>query len=258
MPYRKSPAAASPGGNSGAGIVQRLAPPLLLAVATYVLFLLLQLQHPSLIGVDGYFHIQYSRLMWTQGLVREFPWLPFTIYDRNYADDHFLFHLLQIPFTFGDLIVGAKHFSAVVAGLVVGTFLHILRRQKVYGAWIWTTGLLVSSHPFLLRLSLAPTARSIATRPPGWNPPDSDTAGPMDWPRFIPVRLAVWRISASGPDRSACLRGIPDLRRDETMGSPGSLCSRYNRWAAHTPVFPGGNPVPVHLLHADRTRHIRR
>src|ERR1700755_2630656 len=52
---------------------------------------------------DGYYHIRWSQLLWenfSQGKwLPEFKWLPLTVLGpQDYADHHFLFHLLQIPF----------------------------------------------------------------------------------------------------------------------------------------------------------------
>jgi len=40
--------------------------------------------------------------------------LAFTIYTENFADDHFLFHLFLVPFTFGNLIIGAKVSASLI------------------------------------------------------------------------------------------------------------------------------------------------
>src|SRR5215203_3460716 len=66
----------------------------------------------GIIDPDGYYHIRWSRLLWENlpsGRLPSFVWLPLTILNRDaYVDHHFLFHLLQIPFTWGsDLIAGA-------------------------------------------------------------------------------------------------------------------------------------------------------
>jgi hypothetical protein len=52
---------------------------------------------------DGYYHIKWSLLLWENfkqfKWLPEFVWLPLTVLNpQDYADHHFLFHLLQIPF----------------------------------------------------------------------------------------------------------------------------------------------------------------
>ncbi|NJM54222.1 MAG: hypothetical protein HC846_13070 [Blastocatellia bacterium] len=71
---------------------------------------------------DGYYHIRWSALLWenfSQGKwLPEFNWLPLTVLGpETYADHHFLFHLLQIPFLwFFEPVMAAK-----VAAVVFGT-----------------------------------------------------------------------------------------------------------------------------------------
>ena len=65
----------------------------------------------NIIGVDGYYHVKVASLMWEQGwrllAPLDFPWLQLTILGPGrYTDHHFLFHVLQAPFTAGDLRVG--------------------------------------------------------------------------------------------------------------------------------------------------------
>ena len=74
---------------------------------------------------DGYYHIKWSRLLWEglrAGHLPQFKWLPLTsLNSDHYADQHFLFHLLLIPFTwFGDLTAGAKISAVLFAGLAAG------------------------------------------------------------------------------------------------------------------------------------------
>ena len=127
---------------------------LAVGIAASAIFAVYQASSAGLVGVDGYFHIKYSQLLRAEGLIREFRWLPFTIYSVDYADDHFLFHLLLVPFTFGDLILGAKAYAVLTAAAVFGVFYATLLRQGVQRPILWTVCLLVSSAPFLARLSM--------------------------------------------------------------------------------------------------------
>ena len=68
---------------------------------------------------DGYYHIKWSSLLWenfTQGKwLPTFEWLPLTVLNpTDYADHHFLFHLLQIPFLWFFEPVTAAKVAAVV------------------------------------------------------------------------------------------------------------------------------------------------
>ena len=63
---------------------------------------------------DGYYHIRWSALLWENfshgKWLPEFNWLPLTVLGPDtYADHHFLFHLLQIPFLwFFEPVMAAK------------------------------------------------------------------------------------------------------------------------------------------------------
>ncbi|MDA0748210.1 MAG: hypothetical protein O2954_16935 [bacterium] len=126
-----------------------------LAAVLATFFWFIQAASPNLIGVDAYFHIKYSQLLRTEGLIRELPWLSCTIYSQDFADDHFLFHVLQIPFTFGNLITGARLYATTVATLIFLYFYILLRAQNIRYPLAWTAALLVSAEPFLLRISMA-------------------------------------------------------------------------------------------------------
>ncbi len=125
----------------------------------------LQVQAYGIIGVDGYYHIRWSRLLWEgflRGEIPEFTWLPLTILDPpRYVDHHFLFHVLQIPFTwFDDLILGAKA-SALVYGVaaILACYALILRYRAPWPL-VWLVALLASSAHFLQRMT-NPRAMSV-------------------------------------------------------------------------------------------------
>ena len=129
-----------------------------LAAALLLVFWSIHSASPNLFGVDGYFHIKYSQLLRTDGIIYDFPWLAYTILRENYADDHFLFHLIQIPFTFGNLITGAKLYATLVASCVFYLFFTLLRTHQIRFPLIWTVGLMVSADPFLYRMCMARAA----------------------------------------------------------------------------------------------------
>ena len=128
------------------------------AVLSLLLLALCYIFHansPALWGVDAYFHIKYSQILRTQGLIQNFPWLAFTIYTNDFADDHFLFHLFLVPFTFGNLITGAKVYASLVTISVFLFFFWLLQRHQIRHPFLWTLGLLFSSPIFFTRLSMA-------------------------------------------------------------------------------------------------------
>lgn len=109
---------------------------------------------------DGYYHIKWSRMLWEGLRHGNFPplfsWLPLTTLNpRDYVDHHLLFHLFQIPFTFGDLRLGAKVASIIFASLAVLACYWLLLKFRIRYAFIWLLALLACSAPFLFRISMA-------------------------------------------------------------------------------------------------------
>lgn len=109
---------------------------------------------------DGYYHIKWSRTLWEAARRHSFPpiftWLPLTTLNaNNYVDHHFLFHVFQIPFTFGDLRSGAKLASVFFATAALFSCYWLLVQYRIRFAPIWLLALLASSAPFLYRLNMA-------------------------------------------------------------------------------------------------------
>jgi hypothetical protein len=105
-------------------------------------------------GHDAYYHTKVASIYREQGLIREFPWMYYTSFNQNYADRWFLFHVAQIPFTFGDLVLGTKLFIPLFATLMLVVFYLILKRFDVKYPWLWVA-LALSSRGFFFRISLA-------------------------------------------------------------------------------------------------------
>jgi hypothetical protein len=119
----------------------------------------IQFSTPDLAGNDGYYHIKMAQIMRQEGLRPDYPWLPLTILnEREYSNHHFLFHVALIPFTFGDLRLGAKWASITFASTAFVCIWWLLRGQKVRFPALWALELLVISEAFLSRMNL--------TRPP--------------------------------------------------------------------------------------------
>lgn len=117
---------------------------------------------PDLTDNDGYYHIKLAWIMQNEGLKPEFPWLPKSILNaEEFYDHHFLFHVLLVPFTFGDLRLGAKWAAVIFAGMAFLGVRHLLQRQRVPWAWLWALGLLGVSDAFLYRMSI-PRAQSLS------------------------------------------------------------------------------------------------
>lgn len=115
----------------------------------------IQFATPDMPDNDGYYHIKLAAIMREQGLKPAFPWLPLSILNEaDYYDHHFLFHVALIPFTFGDLRLGAKWSAVVFASLAFLAVWWLLRGQRVPYAALWALGLLAVSEAFLYRMSV--------------------------------------------------------------------------------------------------------
>jgi len=131
-------------------------------LASLLLFAIIQFSTPNLVGFDGYYHIKMAFLMRTEGLKPDFPYMPFSILNpEDFVDHHFLFHLLLIPFTFGDLILGAKLASVLFPSISFTLLWLLLHNQRVAFAWIWSIALFALADPFLYRMSM-PRRQSLA------------------------------------------------------------------------------------------------
>ncbi len=131
----------------------------LLVLAGFLLLLgVIQFSTPNLPGNDGFYHIKMAYIMRTEGLKPAFPWLPLTILNaREFYNHHFLFHLLLIPFTFGDLIVGAKVAAVLFSSLAFWLVWYVLDHQKVPYSALWALGLMAVSEAFIFRMSIPRT-----------------------------------------------------------------------------------------------------
>ncbi|HZO30189.1 MAG TPA: hypothetical protein VFH48_29805 [Chloroflexota bacterium] len=132
----------------------------LLLIST--VYSLIQGATQNIIGIDGYYHVKVALLMREQGwrllAPLDFPWLQLTILGPGrYTDHHFLFHVLQTPFTFGDLRIGAKMAAVLFAVVGLYTTYLFLARLGVRYPFLWIAALLACAPIFLWRQSMART-----------------------------------------------------------------------------------------------------
>jgi hypothetical protein len=136
-------------------MLKRILPPALLFILFIAFMAAVQFGTPSLPDNDGYYHIKLAWLMRTEGLTPDFPWMELTILNaEEYYDHHFLYHVALIPFTFGDLLAGAKWSAVIFAAIAFLAVWFLFHRQQIPAAWLWALGLLAVSTPFLYRMSV--------------------------------------------------------------------------------------------------------
>ena len=102
---------------------------------------------------DAFYHAKMAMLMSEHGSLHRFPWLDLTIVDRLFADQHWLFHVLLIPFvrSFG-MMHGTQIAAVVFAALFMAVFFFVLRALQIPKPMGWTFLLMIT--PFeLIRLS---------------------------------------------------------------------------------------------------------
>ena len=118
-----------------------------------VLLAIIQFASPNLAGNDDYFHIRFAQVMREEGLRPPFPWLPLTILNEtDFYDHHFLYHVLLVPFTFGNILTGAKIAGVIFPATAFFMGWVLLRGQKVPYATLWALGIFAVSEAFLDRM----------------------------------------------------------------------------------------------------------
>lgn len=135
--------------------MQKRVIPIVLFILFFVGMAIIQFATPDMPDNDGFYHIKLAYLMRTEGIKPDFSWLPLSILNaREFYDHHFLFHVLLIPFTFGDLHLGAKWAAVFFASASFLAIWYLFERQRVPFAWLWALALLGISDAFLYRMSV--------------------------------------------------------------------------------------------------------
>jgi len=116
----------------------------------------IQFASPAIVGNDAYYHIRWSRIL-RDSLphLPEFKWLPLTVLrPQIFVDQHFLFHVLLMPFTFGDLRLGAKFAAPIFSAIAMASVFGLLAVYRIRYRWLWLLALAGTSEPFLYRMSM--------------------------------------------------------------------------------------------------------
>ncbi|MBC7932450.1 MAG: hypothetical protein H7Z38_17980, partial [Rubrivivax sp.] len=109
---------------------------------------------------DAYYHFRWSRMLWDGMLSGNFPpsfdALPLTTLNpKDYVDHHFLFHVLQIPFTFfSDFQTGAKIGTWLFACLSVFACFWLMVQNRLSYPLVWLVAVIGSAAPFLYRINM--------------------------------------------------------------------------------------------------------
>ena len=110
---------------------------------------------------DGYYHIGWSNQLWQSfkggHWLPEFKWLPLTVLSpAKYADHHFLFHLLQIPFLwFFEPVTAAKVAAVFYGSLAIFSVYWLLFKYNVDYLLLWFFAILTCANPFFYRMNMA-------------------------------------------------------------------------------------------------------
>lgn len=136
-------------------------------IISFLFFTILQFSFSDFLCPDSYFHVKMALLMKDKLVLRDFPWLQFTVLKDHFADHHFLFHLFLIPAVSIpgiNPIIGAKGASGLFVAIAFVCFFYILERNKIKLSFLWTIILLISSSAFIFRMLLvrAPSLSLIA------------------------------------------------------------------------------------------------
>ena len=134
---------------------------IILLLAVLVPLGILQFSYGAL-QQDDYYHIRYAEMMRIDGPAHHFPWLKHTVLNETYNDNHFLFHCLLAPFSFGNLIVGGKAAALLFFALLALVFYWFLHKNDVPYPLFWSLLFVFASHATMTRyLAVRPMALSI-------------------------------------------------------------------------------------------------
>ena len=120
------------------------------------LMIWIQFAGPAIVGNDAYYHIRWSSMLRESAPhLPAFTWLPLTVLRAPvFVDQHFLFHVMLMPFTLGDLRTGAKLAAPLFSAFAMACVFGLLVFYRVRYRWLWLLPLAAGSEPFLYRMSM--------------------------------------------------------------------------------------------------------
>ena len=121
------------------------------------LMLWIQFASPAIVGNDAYYHIRWSRMLRASlPHLPAFKWLPLTVLRASsfssISTSCFMFSLM--PFTYGDLRLGAKLAAPLFSALAITSIFGLLVVYRIRYRWLWLLPLAAGSEPFLYRMSM--------------------------------------------------------------------------------------------------------
>jgi hypothetical protein len=125
-----------------------------LAFVALCVWLSLIISWSSFSDPDVFYHAKMAQLMMVHGPIQQFPWLDLTLLGPHFADLHFLFHVMLIPFVsaFG-LFVGGHVAAVVLSAVFFLAFYESLKALQIRWPLGWTI-LLALTYPLLVRIML--------------------------------------------------------------------------------------------------------
>jgi len=82
-------------------------------------------QAPMFMDGDPFYHAKVTQLILEEkGILKDFPWLPYSVFKDNYYDHHFLFHVFLLPFNalIGDPLIAIRVATSFLSALFLAIF----------------------------------------------------------------------------------------------------------------------------------------
>ncbi len=102
---------------------------------------------------DTAYHAAVGRLIREHGILRAFPWTPFSWLADHYADKELFLHILFALLSGLDWVIASKVIGIFLCAIVLSVLYAILRAEKVPLAGIWALLPLAASAVFIVRFS---------------------------------------------------------------------------------------------------------
>jgi len=103
---------------------------------------------------DSFYHVKLAEDIAQGKNIKNFPWLPFTVLNDYYTDQHFLYHVILVPFVQAlGTFPGAKVATTLIASTLITFFAFMLRSMKIRYPIVHGF-LLLTAMPFIFRINL--------------------------------------------------------------------------------------------------------